>query len=117
MYAIRSYYEKMVNQIQNRLLVHEQILLAFKGLFLASIEVTPEEFSKFFEIQQINPRFQDIQGIGFIQYVRNEDEKKELMNQLTEYGQDFQIYPDGIREEYFPVVLLEPHDLRNQKAS
>lgn len=108
--------QKMVNQIQNRLLVHEQILLAFKGLFLASIEVTPEEFSKFFEIQQINPRFQDIQGIGFIQYVRNEDEKKELMNQLTEYGQDFQIYPDGIREEYFPVVLLEPHDLRNQKA-
>ena len=45
--------QKMVNQIQNRLLVHEQILLAFQGLFLASIEVTPEEFSKFFEIQLV----------------------------------------------------------------
>lgn len=108
--------QKMVSQIQNRLLVHEQILLAFKGLFLASIEVTPEEFSKFFEIQQINPRFQDIQGIGFIEHITSENEKLELMNRLNSNGQGYKIYPDGKREEYFPVVFLEPHDLRNQKA-
>ena len=112
----RSLTQKMVSQIQNRLLVHEQILLAFKGLFLASIEVTPEEFSKFFEIQQINPRFQDIQGIGFIEHITSENEKLELMNRLNSNGQGYKIYPDGKREEYFPVVFLEPHDLRNQKA-
>jgi CHASE1-domain containing sensor protein len=106
----------MVNQIQGKLLSHEQVLLGFKGLFLASYEVEPAEFSKFFVIQEISDRFPDNQGIGFIEYVAGDSEKNELMKYLERYGLDFVIHPEGTRTQYYPVVLLEPQDVMNKKA-
>ena len=99
--------EKATLQIQEKLKDHEQILRGFRGLFSASEIVEPDEFSNFFMIQEIEERFSDNQGVGYVQYISNEDEKNELV---------YHIYPDGKREKYFPVVFLEPQDFRNIQA-
>ncbi|MEJ2261110.1 MAG: CHASE domain-containing protein [Nitrosopumilaceae archaeon] len=108
--------DKMTTEIEGRLQTHEQVLMGFQGLFSASTEVTPLEFSNFFNIQKINSRFPDNQGIGFIEYLSDEKEKIEFNKKLERYDFDFIIHPEGDRQEYFPVIFLEPQDLRNKQA-
>lgn len=108
--------EKTAMKIQDQLKTHEQVLLGFRGLFLASYEVEPAEFTSFFNSQNIPDRFPDNQGVGYNEYVTGENEKNELIKRLTEYGLDYAIYPEGTRPVYVPVVYLEPQDVRNKRA-
>ena len=108
--------ETTSHQIQAQLKTHEQVLMGFEGLFSASILVEPIEFIHFFEIQKINERFPDSQGVGYIEYVDGETEKNELIERLKDERLDFKIYPEGTRSEYYPVVFLEPEDYRNKRA-
>ena len=90
--------------------------MGFQGLFAASSEVTPNEFTNFFNIQKITSRFPDTQGVGFIEYVSGEDEKIKFYEKLEKYDSEFTIHPEGTRSKYFPVVYLEPQDFRNIRA-
>jgi CHASE1-domain containing sensor protein len=99
--------EKSTLQIQEKLKNHEQILRGFKGLFSASQIVEPDEFTNFYMVQEIDERFLDNQGVGYIEYIPNEIKKNEL---------EYLIYPEGKRDKYFPVVFLEPLDFRNMRA-
>jgi CHASE1-domain containing sensor protein len=90
--------------------------MGFQGLFLASYEVEPAEFTSFFNSQKILDRFPDIQGVGYNEYVSDENEKNELVKRLTGYGLDYAIHPEGIRSIYVPVVYLEPQDVMNKRA-
>ena len=108
--------DKMATQIQGKLQTHEQVLMGFQGLFAASTEVTPNEFTNFFNIQKITSRFPDNQGVGFIEYISGEKEKIEFYEKLEKYDLEFTIYPEGTRSIYYPVTYLEPPDFRNMRA-
>ena len=108
--------EKSANQIEDQLKTHEQVMMGFQGLFLASYDVEPAEFTSFFNSQKIYDRFPDIQGIAYNEYVTGENEKNELVKRLTEYGLDYAIHPEGTRSIYVPVVYLEPKDVMNTRA-
>ena len=108
--------EQATQQIIAKLKTHEQVLMGFEGLFSASQLVEPVEFTNFYNIQKINERFPDNQGVGYIEYVNGDIEKTELVQRLQNNGIDFNIYPEGQRLEYYPVVFLEPQDFRNERA-
>lgn len=108
--------EQATQQIVAKLKTHEQVLMGFEGLFSASQLVEPLEFTHFYNIQKMEERFPDNQGIGYIEYVNGENEKIELIERLQNQGIDYKIKPEGQRPEYYPVVYLEPHDFRNNKA-
>jgi len=108
--------EKMAAQIEDQLKTHEQVLIGVQGLFLASYEVEPAEFTSFFNSQKIPDRFPDIQGVGYNEYVSGENEKNDLIKRLTGYGLDYDIHPEGTRPVYVPVVYLEPQDVMNKRA-
>ena len=106
----------MEAQIEDQLKTHEQVLMGFQGLFLASYEVEPAEFTTFFNSQKIPDRFPDTRGVGYNEYVSGENEKNELVKRLTGYGLDYAIHPEGTRSIYVPVVYLEPQDVMNKRA-
>ena len=108
--------EKSAAQIEDQLKTHEQVLMGVQGLFLASYEVEPAEFTSFFNSQKIPDRFPDIQGVGYNEYVSGENEKNELVKRLAGYGLDYDIHPEGTRPLYVPVVYLEPQDVMNKRA-
>jgi CHASE1-domain containing sensor protein len=108
--------EKSAAQIEDQLKTHEQVLMGFQGLFLASYEVEPAEFTTFFNSQKIPDRFPDTQGVGYNEYVFGENEKNELVKRLAGYGLDYAINPEGTRSTYVPVVYLEPQDVMNKRA-
>jgi signal transduction histidine kinase len=108
--------QKITLEIEGSLNKHEEILMGFKGLFESSEEVTRKEFSEFYTIQEINARFPEILGVGYIQHIENETEKTELINEISEEVVEYSIFPEGSRTEYYPVVFLEPQNFRNKLA-
>ena len=103
--------------ITMRLSIHEELLTGVKAFFIASQEVTLQEWKIYVDELKFQENFPGIQGIGYIQHVKSDRELDELKNRLQKYGiDDYAIKPEGIRDEYFPVVFLEPLDSRNEKA-
>lgn len=106
----------MTSTVSNRLEQYEQVLIGTKGLFAASSKVTFDEWKNFVKIQDIDSRFTGIQGVGYVHHITN-NERASLVDELKNYGiLDYTIKPDGIRDDYYPVVFLEPQDFRNKRA-
>jgi len=102
--------------IHDKLDQYEQVLVGAKGLFAASDDVTLSEWRSFVDIQNIETRFPGLQGVAYVEHTLHEDRTK-LITEMKSYGSDaFDIKPAGDRDEYYPVLFLEPLDLRNQKA-
>lgn len=102
--------------IHDELDQYEQVLVGAKGLFAASDSVTLSEWRIFVETQDIETRFPGLQGVGYVQQTLHEDRAK-LITEMKSYGFDaFDIKPAGDRGEYYPVLFLEPLNLRNQQA-
>ena len=95
---------------------YEQVLVGAEGLFAASDDVSLSKWKFFIDIENIETRFPGLQGIGYAQHTLHEDREK-LITKMKSYGSDaFDIKPPGDRDEYYPVLFLEPLDLRNQQA-
>lgn len=78
--------------------------------------MTLSEWRSFIDVQDIETRFPGLQGIAYVEHTLHEDRAK-LITEMKSYGSDdFDIKPSGDRDEYYPVLFLEPLDLRNQKA-
>jgi signal transduction histidine kinase len=108
--------ELMTLLIADELKQYEQVLVGARGLFAASDDVTLSEWRSFVEIQDIETRFPGLQGVAYVEHTLHEDRGK-LITEMKSYGFDaFDIKPAGNRDEYYPVLFLEPLDLRNQKA-
>ena len=108
--------ETMTKSTSERLTHYEQMLIGAKGLFAASDKVSMEEWKTYIQVQNIDKRFQGIQGVGYIQHITN-DEREDLISELKNYGiADFTVHPEGIRDEYYPIIFLEPLDVRNKRA-
>jgi CHASE1-domain containing sensor protein len=102
--------------ISDELEQYEQVLVGAEGLFAATNSVSLSGWESFVEIQDIKTRFPGLQGVGYVQHTLHEDRGK-LIAEMKSYGSDeYDIKPAGDRDEYYPVLFLEPLDLRNQQA-
>ncbi len=105
-----------VLSINKRMEEYEQVLLGAKGLFAASQEVERHEWIMFVRAQSVQERFPGIQGVGYYQRTSPE-ELPALVEQIQSEGfPDFNIRPEGERQEYYPIIYIEPLDERNQRA-
>ncbi len=105
------------NRMERRIQAYEQVLFGGKGLFTSSQEVTREEWKTFVEIQLIEERFPGIQGVGVSEIIVGKDNLEIHIDQIRKEGfPDYNVIPEGDREEYHPVVYLEPFNERNKRA-
>jgi len=108
--------DSMTITIEDELEHYELILIGGQGLFASSDDVTLSEWKSFIDILNIKTRFPGLQGVAYVEHTLHEDRAK-LITEMKSYGSDaFDIKPAGDRDEYYPVLFLEPLDLRNQKA-
>ncbi len=115
----RSYFEqesqKVKTSIQERLEKYQTVLLAGKALFTASKEVSAEEWKKFAWSMDLSKNYPGMLVFGFIKYVPEENKAAFLKQANQELGQDYKIWPEGNRPEYFPILYVEPFQ-ENQTA-
>ncbi len=92
------------------------LLRGSAGLFAADEHTTREQFHAYVERLLLSEQYQGIQGIGLAPRVIR-PEREPFLKQVRESGlTNFAIFPEGDREEYFPIVFLEPPDRRNLAA-
>ena len=102
--------------IDERLEAYVALLRGCSGLFAVQREVTSGEFRAFVDRLQVAEEYPGVQGIGFAMRTPKAG-KEALVARMRSQGNDgFAIWPEGEREEYFPIILLEPADHRNRAA-
>lgn len=109
--------ERIHQLILKRISSYEGLLTGVKSFFMASKEVSLQEWDIYFDKLQFESHYPGLQGIGYIQRVSTEKDIEDLKARLLTYDMvDYTIKPEGERSEYFPVVFLEPLNHRNEKA-
>lgn len=109
--------ERIHQLIIKRVASYEGLLTGVKSFFMASKEVSLQEWDIYFDKLQFEKHYPGLQGIGYIQHVSTEKDIEDLKARLLTYDMaDYTIKPEGERSEYFPVVFLEPLNHRNEKA-
>ncbi|MDG2166793.1 MAG: CHASE domain-containing protein [Opitutales bacterium] len=109
--------EEIFETITTSLSSYEEILTTVKAFFMASSEVTLEEWDLFLGKLQYQTYSPGLQGIAYVERIRSAKDYEALKARLALHGMsDYRIRPEGIRDEYFPVVYLHPLDDRNKKA-
>ena len=104
------------SEIQNRLETHTALLRAGSGLFAANEQVSRSQFQAY--VNRLGPRqrYPGVLGIGYAQRVSSADLEASVAA-IRRKMPSFEIRPDlPRRDEYFPIVYLEPADQRNRKA-
>lgn len=112
----RTSVQKMYGAIANRLQTYEALLRATAALYAASDNVTREDFNRFVNRLHVNQEYPGIQGIGFARRIESSQKDAVTATQRKEGRSDFKIWPDYQRDDYYPIIYLEPEDPRNRAA-
>lgn len=116
----QSRFQKNVQELRDRIRLKVEtsitLLRAGTGLFAASDEVAPVEFYRFVQQLDLQKNYPGIQGIGFSKRFTRA-EKDDLVRQMRQkVREDFNVQPDGPRDEYTAIVYLYPLGNLNEKA-
>jgi len=102
--------------IESRLETHTALLRAGTGLFAASETVHEGEFRSFVQSLDLAKHYPGVQGIGFAARLKPEEVAAAVATRKREGPADFHLWPDSQRDEYYPIIYLEPLDERNRAA-
>src|SRR5258705_7342831 len=108
--------QEATEAIQTRIEPYIALLRGCSGLFAVRRNVTAGEFHAFVNRLQVPKQYAGLQGIGYAQRTRPENREGLVTRMRSQGAPDFKVWPDGEREEYFPILFLEPRDRRNQAA-
>jgi len=95
-------------RMEDRLKAYEQILRGARALFIASKSVNPQKFRAYIESLHLDDNYPGSHGVGFIDVV-SQARKAEHERERRSVGfSNYEISPEGHREVYAPVALIEP---------
>jgi signal transduction histidine kinase/CheY-like chemotaxis protein len=110
--ADRARFDRVVqatmDQVTARIDMHVNVLRAATGLFAATEDVTRDQFRAYVRSLDIAHRDPGMQGIGISVRVRPENVEAVVADLRANDVADFRIFPEGGRDEYHTIVVLEP---------
>ena len=110
------YCQEVKSKINTRLETQEQMLLSAAAMFIASEQVTRDEWQVYAERLRINEHFNGIQGLGFALWLSKDAlPAHEALIQKQGFP-EYHVHPEGQRDFYAPVIYLEPFEKRNLRA-
>ncbi|MDX1457245.1 MAG: EAL domain-containing protein [Marinobacter sp.] len=102
--------------IEERLLNYEQVLAGSAGLFAVAPDVDRSDWRTYIESVDIERYYPGIQGIGFSSRVAAVEVNEHVEWARGQGMPDYRISPPGNRDEYHPIVFLEPSSNQNRRA-
>ncbi|MBO9681083.1 MAG: CHASE domain-containing protein [Flavisolibacter sp.] len=102
--------------IEERMSAYEQVLRSTVGFFNASDTVTRADWNRYVQTLRLQQFYPGIQGLGFtVRLFPNEVEGFTKKIRAEGFPQ-FTVWPGELRNEYHPIVYLEPFEGRNLRA-
>lgn len=111
---IKSYEDflNISNEISHRISVrmkaHEQLLKTASAYFEASDSITRNEWKNFIDHAGLFNELPGIQGIGYSAILKKNEVQQYTGKVRNEGFKDFRVYPEGERDFYTSVTLIEP---------
>lgn len=107
---------QVVTALSDRMANYEQTLRGGVGLFDAFGSADRHQWRVYVERLRIDLNYPGIQGIGFAERVRAGELEAHVAKLRREGFPDYVVHPGGARDDYFPIVYLEPFADRNLRA-
>jgi len=114
----QSLADNAVDRVTTRVEQHLSLLTATHAFLKANGgRVDAGSFETFISGLDIEDRYDGIQGIGFAEFIRTGEEPGTEEWLEATYGMARKVWPERTDERYrTPIILLEPHDPRNDRA-
>jgi signal transduction histidine kinase/CHASE1-domain containing sensor protein/CheY-like chemotaxis protein len=116
----QSRFQKNVQELQDRIRLKIAtsitLLRAGTGLYAASDQVAPQEFYRFVERLDLPGNYPGIQGIGFSQSFTRRGKDALVQQMRASVHEDFNVWPEGTRDEYTAIIYLYPPGNHNERA-
>lgn len=104
------------NAITARIVRYENSLRHIFAYLKTDKDLSRHSFREYIIYLESNLSYPGIQGFGFTKRVKHKDIEA-YENKVRQEGfDDFKVWPDHVREEYFSIHFLEPFDWRNRRA-
>ncbi|MCR2747335.1 CHASE domain-containing protein [Limnobacter parvus] len=103
-------------RIQTRIKQYQQILRGGVAFFDAHPQVSREQWRVYVSSLNLPQELPGVQGFAFAEKVRPENLLAHESAIRKEGFNAYSVTPQGPRELYFPIALIEPFDTRNQRA-
>jgi len=113
-FAARS--DQLRWRLQARMQEYERMLRGGVALFAAAARVDRTGWHDFVASQEIPVRLPGVQGIGYVARVRATERARFAQAVRGEGFGRFEVFPQGERPEYMPVLYIEPFDQRNRRS-
>jgi signal transduction histidine kinase len=101
--------------IEKRIEAYIAFLRATRSLFGAAGLVTRQDFRIFVDPAELQRAYPGIQGVGVGRLTLGKD-VDQLVAAMRKEIPGYRVWPEGPRDEYEPVIYLEPQDGRNRVA-
>jgi PAS domain S-box-containing protein len=108
--------KEIVDAIEIRMQTYVQTLYQTRGFFLTRGIPTQSEFATYIRSVNITENYPGIQGIGFTQKIAKDQLASHIAAMRAQGAVDYSVHPQGDRNEYHSIIMLEPFDWRNQRA-
>lgn len=106
----------LATAINHRMEAYEEILRGAAALYYVAGHVSRQSWKRYFDQLCLDETVPGIQGLGFNQLVRRNEKAAHERTVRAEGIPDYSVWPKGERDEYTPVVFIEPYSGRNLRA-
>jgi signal transduction histidine kinase len=103
-------------RIQQRMVAYEQVLRGASALFAASPQLTRDQWRRYVAALGLERTFPGIQGVGYAVRVPPSEKDGHIRAARAQGFPGYRIRPEGEREEYGVILLLEPFTGENRQA-
>lgn len=107
--------ERFLNRIEIRLRIYETLLSQTQAFFVTINKVSHKDFKKYYRNLRNFSQLYGIRGIGFSRYVPK-NELPAFLREMRDEVPQYQIWPFEDKEEYFPIMFLEPPSFFNDSV-
>ena len=106
----------ITDDIFERMKAYEQVMRGVDGLFAHASIVEREEFRDYIARLNLKDNYPGIQSIRYAPLVPLEQKDRHIAAMRKEGLAGYNIFPEGGRNFYAPVVYAEPYDERNKSV-
>ncbi|MGO4325775.1 EAL domain-containing protein [Cupriavidus sp. 2TAF22] len=103
-----GYYTPVFSALQRRLQENEQLLRGATGLFAADPAITRAQWRNYLYTTQVDDLPPGTHSIGYARLTAARDLERLGETMRREGVPVFEVYPRGARDEYAPIVFVEP---------
>lgn len=103
-------------EIKNRMVAYENVLQGGAALLTTVERMNRNKWHVYIKSANVAKNYPGFQGIGFAKVIRATDLSEHIKKMRLDGFADYHVTSVGKREEYYPIIYLEPLDMRNRHA-